>query len=160
MTQIYEEALAVRTLAAELQGEDLELSIASETSFLEAVEAVLGAIRDAETMAEAASGRAKAIEARADAFRARAERLRDVLLGAMASAGQKTLRLPEATLTVSEAAPTAVVTDEAALPLCYWTEKTTRRADMRRITADLRAGQDVYGATLRNMPPKLIVRTK
>jgi hypothetical protein len=160
MIDIYGEALAVRALAAELQGEDLDISVESETEFKTAVEQVLGAIRDAETLRDAALARARDIEARAAAFDRRAERLRDVLLGAMATAGQRKLVLAEGTLSVCDAAPTAVITDEAALPPELVTSKTTTRPDLREITRRLRVGQEVSGAALRNMPPKLVVRTK
>jgi hypothetical protein len=61
---------------------------------------------------------------------------------------------------VCDAAPTAVITDEAALPPELVTSKTTTRPDLREITRRLRVGQEVSGAALRNMPPKLVVRTK
>lgn len=155
-----EEALAVAMLAAELQGEDLELSIESETGFKEAAAAVLAAIREAETMRDAVTERVKALEVRSDAFDARARRLRDVLMGALATAGQKSLPLPEATLTVVEQPATAVVFDENAVPLDLWRTKTTRGIDYRALAARLKAGELIPGATLNNQPPRLQVRIR
>jgi hypothetical protein len=163
MNDLYSEAQAVRMLAKELEGEDdegIQLAVESETGFVEAAEAVLGAIRDAETMRDAARERAKAIEARAAIFDRRQERLRTMLMGAMVTAGVKTLRLAEGTLSVSEAPATAVVTDETALPLIYQVEKTTSHPNMRMITETLRAGVDVPGAALRNGAPRLTVRIR
>jgi hypothetical protein len=157
---LYEEAQAVRMLAAELEGEDLELSIASETGFVEAAEQVLSAIRDAEMLRDAAHERAKAINDRAALFDRRQERLRDVLLGAMATAGQRKLVLAEGTLSVCDTAPTAIVTDEARLPPELVTSKITTRPDMREITRRLRAGEEILGAELRNAPPRLTVRVR
>lgn len=161
MTALYEEALAVRTLAAELEGEDLELSIESETGFVEAVEKVLSAIHEAEFSADVLAVRIENFRARQESFRRRAERLRDVLIGAMVTADRKSLRLPEATLTVSEPAPTAVVTDEAALPANFLRLVPAKGVpDMRLITETLRRGVSLPGATLKNGAPRLTVRTK
>lgn len=161
MSWLHEEALAVRNLTDELKDEEvLGLSIESETNFVEAVEQVLSAIRDAETLAEAASARAMEIEDRADRFRHRAARLRDVLIGAMATAGRTNLRLAEGTISVCDGIPSAIIVDEAALSPDLITSKTTTRPDMREITRRLRAGEEVPGAVLKNAAPKLQIRIK
>jgi hypothetical protein len=149
-------------LVAELQGESdegIQLAVESETEFVEAAEKVVGAIRDAEMMRDAATERARAIQDRAAMFDRRAERLRDVLMGAMVTAGQKSLRLPEATLSLSEGCPRAVILEEDRIPERYWTTKVARTLDRRALLADLKDGH-VEGATLDNVKPRMTIRTR
>lgn len=160
MTRLYEEALAVRTLAAELEGEDLELSISSETNFEEAIDRTLGEIKAAETLAAACRTRAKEIETRAAILNHRAERLREKLTGAMQIAGRKTMRLVEGTVTVADGSPKLVILEQDRIPDVYWCTKAERVLDRASLLADLKSGRDIAGVTLDNVRPRLTVRTK
>src|SRR5437764_2938349 len=148
------EAVAVRLLASELEGEDLDLSIESETAFKECVARVVDEIRELETMGRAIADRQTELAARAERYAAREQRLRDVLVGAFATAGVRKLPLVEATVSLVDGQAVVKVIDEAAIPAEFWREKTVRMLDRRAVAEALKDRRAVPGATLDNRPPK------
>lgn len=139
--------------------ESVQLSISSETSFPEAVSAALQRLAELAEHEEAAKRLATTYRDRATALDFRQERLREALVEALERSGAPLpMRLAEATITVSRPAPSARVTDELALPAEYVLTKVVTRPDMKAITAALRAGTAVAGASLGNSRPSLVVR--
>jgi hypothetical protein len=158
--KLFEEALAVRQLAAELEGEDLALSLDSETEFTECADKIVGAILDARMKKEAARARARETEGRADMFERQEERLRNLLLSAMQTAGRKTLRCIEGTVTVADGSPKLSILDTGRIPQKYWQIKTDHVVDRVSLLTDLKNGHDIPGATLDNAQPRLTVRVR
>lgn len=68
------------------------------------------------------------------------------------------LVLPEATVSVRDAPPKAIVTDEAAVPESFLKIRTS--PDMAAIKAEMEAGRAVPGVTLDNGAESLTIRRK
>lgn len=158
------ETAAARQLVEAMQahgfdGEDISISVESETNFAEAVSA---AVRRLDELEQLASG-AKSL---ADRYKTRAavlEEAREVLRGSLAEALERAgvplpMRLPVGTVGLQTVAPSAIVTDEDLIPDEFWKVKTSRSIDMRALTASLRDGFPVDGAVLRNSRKSVAVR--
>jgi len=89
---------------------------------------------------------------------ARIDRMKSVVMEAMEIAGDKSVKLPEATLSVRKGQPKLVVTDEYRIPDTYY-ESVPKRLDAH-IKSDLIEGVTVPGAELSNSPPSLTIRRK
>jgi len=121
---------------------------------------VVDEIRELETMGRAIADRQTELAARAERYAAREQRLRDVLVGAFATAGVRKLPLVEATVSLVDGQAVVKVIDEAAIPAEFWREKTVRMLDRRAVAEALKDRRAVPGATLDNRPPKLQLRTR
>jgi hypothetical protein len=88
----------------------------------------------------------------------RVKAARQALTALLECARLDKLVLPEATLSVRDVPPKAIVTDEAAVPdeLC----KLTRRPDMAAIKAEVESGAAVPGVSLDNGGVSLTIRRK
>jgi hypothetical protein len=88
----------------------------------------------------------------------RVKAARQALTALLECARLDKLVLPEATLSVRDVPPKAIVTDEAAVPdeLC----KLTRRPDMAAIKAEVESGAAVPGVSLDNGGTSLTIRRK
>lgn len=153
--------LDIKRIIAESGEDDDQLihdMIEGETSFLEIIEALLGARQDAEAMQSAIKERMKALKERADRYAAKSERLKTVIFDAMRLADTRKLELPEATLSIGAARQSVQVIDEDLLPPdCV---KITRTPDKTEIGKRLKDGQDVQGALLSNGGETLTIRIK
>lgn len=112
--------------------------------------------RDAASFSEAIGAQVQALLGRRGRFERRKEALRALIMSLLDTAGQRTIRLPEATLAITNGRPGCVVTDEAALPDEF--VKIERTPKKKEITTALQLGKDIPGAALRNSPPSLQVR--
>lgn len=144
----------------ELDEEDAATVVEGETNLIEAITEALNISDDAAGMCQAIDARIQALKARRERYAHKVERIRGLIADAMLMAGQKTLPLPGATLTVSDAPPSVVIINEDEVPDGYWTTKTTRSLNKKAIGDAIKAGSDVPGATLENMKPRLTVRVK
>lgn len=118
---------------------------------------MVGAMEALETAAKALADRYRA---RAGDFAGRADRARDAIAHFMGEIGEKTLVLPEATLSLAAAGAPALVgePDVATLPLDLTI--VTRKPDRAAIKAVLLAGGSVEGCSLSNGRPSLRIRTR
>jgi len=146
----------------ELCGDD-DLTFADtldgECDAVEAARAAVRMVHAAEHQEDAATALARLYGDRAKAFGERGQRARDALAHFMAEIGEKTLQLPEGT--VSLAAGSAQLTgdpDLASLPDDL--VKVTRSPDRSAIKAALQVGRQVPGCSLTNGKPSLRIRTK
>lgn len=156
------EARAIRDLLdhLDLTGEDAELAVASESGLPELADVIVTAIREAETMEEALKVRIASLRWRQAAAESRGDRLRLLLADALGTAGIASLRCTEATVSLSDAPPTAIITDEDAVPPEFIEERTVRRIMLAELGRALRDGRDIAGAELRNSRPRLTLRSK
>lgn len=83
---------------------------------------------------------------------------REAIQGLLECARLDKLVLPEATISVRDVPPKAIISDEAALPdaLC----KFKRSPDMAAVKAEMEAGRAVPGVTLDNGSVSLTIRRK
>lgn len=85
------------------------------------------------------------------------ETRRNVILMAMDKAGLSTIRCPLATISVRDVPPKVVISDEAVIPSRFW-KPSDPRLDKASVTAALKAGEAVPGATMGNGSIGLSVR--
>ncbi len=130
-----------------------------ETDAIGAARAVVRAILEAGANAEAVKALSAQYTERKRALEAREDRLRGALLRFMQEIGEKTLPLPEATVSVGHGQPALVgEPDVEAIPEGY--VKITKTADRALIRKALMGGFEVEGCTLSNAEPRLTIRTK
>lgn len=157
-SQIAELAKSIR----ELCGDD-DLAFADTLDGCgDAVEAARGAVRmihAAEAMEGAAKGLAAMFTGRAKMFEERGVKARDALAQFMTEIGEKTLQLPEGT--VSLAAGGAQLTgDPDVASLSDEFVRVTRSPDRVAIKVALVAGGTIPGCSLTNGRPSLRIRTR
>lgn len=164
-TPLHAEMQVAAEVIAQLQaaGIDLETDpdfadlLASETDVQNRLVRILRAARHAEAQASAV----KAIEAenaeRRKRLDAKADRLRDIVLHAMAGLGLKRIEAPDLTATLGTGRPKVIVTDEGQIPGRFFV--TSRTLDKRSVSEALKEGP-VLGVELSNAASALTVRTR
>lgn len=164
--RLNDEALAagmlLRTMqeTEQLESDDIEIIIDSETNFTEALEAVIAANILDESHIHGLEGAIKDFRARADRKAARIERRRGAILAALEIVGLMKKELATATLSVAAGRPKVIVTDEAAIPDDFFRTRIIHEPDLNRIGDSLKAGEEVPGAILSNTSPTLRVLLK
>lgn len=150
-------AFAERLRADGVDGESLAVALASETDALAVLERVVRAALDAEGMADAAKARLDDLAARRARFVEQGQHARGVAFAIMDALGVKKHVAPDFTVALRAGLPSAVITDEEALPEGVW--RVTRAVDKTLLKQVLENGP-VPGAEIRNGMPSLTIRTK
>lgn len=119
---------------------------------------LLRATVHAEAMAGAAADQIEAIRGRQERYKRRAAAMRTTVFAIMDITGQKRVELPDVTVSIAAGSPSAVITDEEALPEEY--VRTKREPNKSAILADLKVGVVIAGAQLSNGTPRLMLRVK
>jgi hypothetical protein len=99
------------------------------------------------------------LSARKAATDTRVARMKDMIAEAMETAGEKTIRLPEATLSM-RAGQAKLIVDEALIPKGFFYEYTEWRIDKTKIKDALARHEGVSGASMSNPTPILTIRRK
>lgn len=134
----------------------LEIALEGETDFNEVIARLVRFERDADTFASAIKAQEENLSERRARYVRQQQIYRTMIHALMDAGGQRTLRLPEATLSVSQGRAGCIVTDVAALPDEFVkVERTPRKAD---IISALLEGTAVPGAELSNGKPHLAIR--
>lgn len=114
---------------------------------------------------EAAYGMAEGVKVPVEDLRQRKARLErrgdgygEAIERIMNAAGLSKVVLPNATLSITNAAPSVVVSDEAAVPDHFWRVK--REIDKPAINAAVKAGEEIPGVSVSNGATRLTVRVK
>lgn len=114
---------------------------------------------------EAAYAMAEGVKAPVNDLRERKARLErrgdgygEAIERVMAAAGLSKVTLPSATISVSQAAPSVVIEDEASLPERFIRIK--REVDKSAINAAVKAGEEIPGVVVSNGGSRLTVRVK
>lgn len=114
---------------------------------------------------EAAYGMAEGVKIPVEDLRQRKARLErrgdgygEAIERIMNAAGLSKVMLPSATLSITNAAPSVIVSDDAAVPDRYWRVK--REIDKPAINAAVKAGEEIPGVTVSNGATRLTVRVK
>ena len=114
---------------------------------------------------EAAYGMADGIKVPVDDLRQRKARLErrgdgygEAIEKIMNAAGLNKVTLPNATLSITNAAPPVTISDEAAIPERFI--RTKREIDKTAINAAVKAGEEIPGVVIGNAATRLTVRVK
>ena len=147
------------TLGTDLDEEDIATVIEGETTLAEAVAAAIVEAAGAKAAAEATDALIAKLVQRRERQLGRDERIRARIAQALGSLGLRRLTTAAGTVSVVEAPPRVIITDEASVPTGWWQERVTRTLDKAGIRKALMEGREVYGATLSNRPATIRVRT-
>lgn len=137
---------------ADIQKNDPEFMgaiIEGETNLFEAMEAVDKALAEDEMQVKALEGRIEELTGRKERLRRSAEVKRQLLASALVIAGKKQHRTTESTISLVDIPRKAMVLSEADIPSQYWVQPAPR-LDKKALTAALKEGETVPGATLDN----------
>lgn len=114
---------------------------------------------------EAAYGMAEGVKVPVEDLRQRKARLErrgdgygEAIERVMNAAGLSKVTLSNATLSITNAAASVVVSDEAAVPDRFWRVK--REIDKAAINAAVKAGEEIPGVSVSNGGTRLTVRVK
>ena len=99
------------------------------------------------------------LSARRDRIAARIQVKRALLASALAIAERPKLELDIGTLSLTKVPPKAQIVEEADIPASYW-QPQPPRLDLKALTADLRDGARVPGATLTNGGQTVTIRRR
>jgi hypothetical protein len=99
------------------------------------------------------------MKARKDRFGKRADTKRALIANALEIAGQKKVETPFATVTLTAVKPKAIVTEEADIPADYWKPQAPK-LDLTALSAALRDGAEIPGATLSNGSITVTIRKR
>lgn len=130
------------------------------TDAVEAARRVVRTIREDEASEAALKALESDYGARRKRLAERRERARDALATFLSEIGEKTLKLPEATLSLSAGRVALAGDCEDANALPADLTITTRKPDRAAIKAALEAGREVPGFALSNGRPTLTVRVR
>lgn len=141
--------------------EQLKLSmLEGETEFFEVVRALLDENENDDGTIAALDAQVDARAIRIERAKARIEARKKAIMSLMDSAGEKSLKLPEATLSLRTIAPRLKVVDEALLPDNFVKIETVRKPDRDAIDAAFERGEQIPGVTLTNGSASLSIRRK
>lgn len=166
-------SVTVRAIGAELNqaiklrqmlGEDADPklildTIEGETNLAEACCVVLEQTAEDEILIEGLKAKIDELQVRKGRMEKSVETRRNVILMAMDKAGLQTIKSPLGTMSVRAVAPKTVVSDEAQIPARFW-KAGEPKLDKDAVTAALKAGEPVPGASLSNGGLSLSVRVK
>jgi hypothetical protein len=153
-----EKVAEIRALLGDADPELVHDTLEGQTEVFEIMDWLLAKLGDEEGLEEAISSRMKALGERKAACQNRQQRLRDALLACMTATGEKSLRRPEATITLGAKKQGIQSIDEAVLPEPFW--KTTRSVSRTAINEAITKGEPVPGVVLDNGGVSLAVRRK
>ena len=166
MDQLTFSAIHYRSVRDRLQAEDPSLdeqtladTVEGLTDLHEILAAIIRAALADEALANGLKGRIAEMEDRRERLQERAAKRRQIVRETMAELDLKKLMAPDFTASLRPGMAALVVLDEAAIPSIYW-EPRDPRLDRASLTADLKQGAEVLGATLSNPEPVLSVRTR
>lgn len=147
------------------EADDAELvadTIEGETGLVEAIDAALAEIDECEILITGLKAKEEAFAERRRREEAKAERIKALIEQAMMTTEQMSLKLPSATLTLTQRAPGLIVSNEADIPTRFWIEqeRPAPKLDRKALTAALRAKEAIPGANLDNGTVALSVRRK
>lgn len=156
--EIAELARSIRELAGD---DDLAFAdtLDGETDALKAAAGAVRMVAAMEALAEAAKGLGARYGARAKDFSDRADRARDALAHFMGEIGEKTLILPEGTLSLAAGGVQLVGEPDISL-LPDHLIRTKREPDRAAIKEALLRGESFNGVSLSNSRPSLRIRTR
>ena len=147
-----EAAKVLREQIADLAQGDEEFirdTLEGEMDFEGIVSKLLGEIGEDEALAKGIEVYEAELAARKQRLANRAKLKRSLICTALEIAGRKTMELSAGTVTLSAVKPKAIVTEEADIPAEFFKPQPPK-LDQAALSAALRDGREVKGATLSN----------
>ena len=158
--RLMSEARAAADLIREIASDDEALNhdmVEGETSLLEAIEKALEEIDECQIAIVGIKDREATLADRRKRAEARQERIRSLIEQALLVAEFPTVKLPCATLTVSQVAPKSFVDDEAQIPTRFW-KSPDPVLDKVAINKAVKDGEIIPGVAMTNGTTKLTIR--
>lgn len=166
-------SITVRAIGAELNdamklrqqlGEDCDPkllldTIEGETNLAEACALVLEQTHEDEILIEGLDTKIKELQTRKGRMEKSVESRRGIILMAMDKAGLQTIKTPTGTMSIRPTPRKTVIQDEASIPSKFWVEAKPT-LDKAAVSAALKAGEEVPGASLSNGGVQLSIRVK
>lgn len=149
---------SIRAIAGEDDDQTVIDTMDGETDAIEALRQTVRLAIEAEVHASACKDLADTYTARRKALEDRAERYRNAAATFMSEVGEKTLRLPEATITVRQTGPQIIGTIPSAADLPDSCVKFQRVKHEPSIKAAMQDGLAIPGLSLSNGGVGLTVR--
>lgn len=131
--------------------------IEGETGLLEAIDAAIGEIDEADIVIEGCAAKIAQLSERKRKAEGRRERLRALIEQAMRTTGLDKIKLPTATLNVTMRPPAPLIADESAVPSRFW-KQPPPVLDKAAINAAIKDGETVPGVSLSNGTTSLTIR--
>ncbi|HEU4345759.1 MAG TPA: siphovirus Gp157 family protein [Candidatus Binatia bacterium] len=131
--------------------------VEGETNLVEAIELAVKQTGEDECAIDAIDGYIAKLKSRKDRIKGRLEATYTAIAVAMDQASQKKIETPYGTVTSKKAIQTAIIIDEASIPTSYWKPQDPK-LDKARLSADLRKGEKIEGATLSNGGATIAIR--
>lgn len=136
----------------------MEDMLAGSTDFEEVMDRLLSVFLTAQERVVGGKERKKALDARIDAGERVMDWAKSQMLSLMQQAQQKSMALPEATVSVNAAKKRVEIEDIESIPQGFYTiEKVAKK---KEIGDELKSGSDVPGAKLVDGVESLTVRTR
>lgn len=157
-----EAARVLREQIADLaQGDEdfIRDTLEGETDLDGLVRRLIAGIGEDEAMAAGIDAYAKELDTRKDRLTKRAKLKRTLICSAMEIAGRPSMETDVGTVTLKAVAPTATITEEADIPAEFFKPQPPK-LDKTALTAALREGREVPGATLSNGGSTIQIRRK
>ena len=166
MTQIIDlerEIEAAKLLLAQLKDicaadpDFLRDTIEGQTNIRELIAVLVAEEGEDKAIISALETFAEGLAARKNRIKARIETRRALLATALEVAGCQSLETPTGTVSIRKVAPQAITTDESEIPSRFW-KPAKPTLDRTALTAALKAGETVPGATLSNGSQTVSIR--
>lgn len=158
ITLTLEKVAELRAVLGDADPDLVHDTLEGETDVFELLDWALDKIAEEEAAQEAIASRITALRERSKASEGRVARLRGILEVLIASTGEKSVRRPEATVTLGWKKPGIALIDEAVLPEQFW--KIERKVSRAAINEALAKGEAVPGIVFDNGGQTLTVRRK
>lgn len=153
--KLYRETEAAKVLLAQMAdiiGDDEQLAadtVLGETDLNEAIDLAVQQMVDDKAAVDGLETMIKRLTDRRERIKARMDTMKIALTVAMVQAGRKKFKHGAVTLSVRNVPPSAIITDESALPSKFFKPQDPL-LDKRAVLAALKAKEDVPGAALSN----------
>jgi len=149
----------LQTEFPEADEETLRDTLEGLSSLPETLVAVLRSYIDDLTLAAALGVRIGDMQERLSRIELRADKKRELVTDVMERTGIKKLAEPDFTASLRTVPASVVVTDEGQIPIDYWKPQPPK-LDRQGLSAALKSGAVIPGATLSNAEMTISVRTK
>ncbi len=161
LSRVHYQAIKQRVSEAhpDLDGQTLADTVEGLTNLHDIVAAIIRAAVTDEALGDGLRGRIADMQQRLTRFEDRAASWRRIARDVMIEADIKKVTAPDFTISIRAGTPSLVVIDEPSIPPKYW-EPRDPRLNRQLLTADLKGGEAIMGASLSNPEPVLSVRTK
>ena len=161
MARVHYQAIRLRINEEhpDLDEQTLADTVEGLTNLHDIVAAIIRSAVTDEALGQGLRSRIAEMQHRLVRFEERAAARRHIARDVMIEADIKKITAPDFTISIRSGTPSLVVIDEPSIPPRYW-EPRDPRLNRQLLTADLKGGEAIAGATLNNPEPVLSVRTK